>query len=149
VFPGYELGRRVVDVLASAIVPIVCLRLCALIAVAIRLESCNGILFVQGRAGRNGDPLKTRSDPRATRVGRILRRTNRDGLSQFFNVPAGDVSLVGPRRLPVSDAGHHGPLPADVREDMVEQWLVARQGVPPAITGIWQIHGRSLVPLPG
>lgn len=176
---AYELGKRAMDILISATVVILCLPLCLLIAVAIRLDSRGGVLFRQERAGRNGGPFnmlkfrsmvsdaearrvrlirenradgpvfKMRNDPRITRVGRILRRTSLDELPQFFNVLVGDMSLVGPRPLPVSDIGHHGPLPAGVTEDTVEQWLVARQSVHPGITGLWQIKGRSLLPLPG
>jgi lipopolysaccharide/colanic/teichoic acid biosynthesis glycosyltransferase len=150
-----------------------------LVAAAIRLESRGGILFVQERSGRDGRPfnmLKFRSmfsdaearrlqlikengtdgpifkmqdDPRITRVGHVLRRASLDELPQFLNVLLGDMSLVGPRPLPVSDTGHHGPLPAGVEEGSVEQWLAARQTVRPGITGLWQINGRSLLPLQG
>jgi len=59
------------------------------------------------------------------------------------------MSLVGPRPLPVSDIGHHGPLPADVTPEMVADWLAARRTVRPGITGLWQINGRSSLPLQG
>lgn len=178
-FSAYEIGKRVVDVLASATVLILCLPLCLLIAAAIRLESRGSVLFAQERAGRNGEPfkmLKFRSmisdaeahrvrlikengtdgpvfkmhnDPRVTRVGRILRRASVDELPQFLNVLMGDMSLVGPRPLPISDTGHSGPLPPSLTEDMVKEWLVARGAVRPGITGLWQVNGRSLLPLQG
>jgi lipopolysaccharide/colanic/teichoic acid biosynthesis glycosyltransferase len=96
-----------------------------------------------------GPLFKMRSDPRVTRIGRILRRTSLDELPQFLNVLVGHMSLVGPRPLPVSDIGHHGPLPPGVTADMVEEWLALRQAVRPGISGLWQIKGRSLLPLQG
>lgn len=178
-FSAYGFGKRAVDVLVSALVLILCLPLCLLIALAIVLESRGGVFFAQERAGRDGklfDMLKFRSmvrdaeahrlrlikengtdgpvfkmhsDPRITRVGRILRRTSLDELPQFLNVLLGEMSLVGPRPLPASDIGHHGPLPAGVTKDMVHHWLATRQSVRPGITGLWQINGRSLLPLQG
>jgi lipopolysaccharide/colanic/teichoic acid biosynthesis glycosyltransferase len=178
-FSAYQFGKRVVDVVVSGIVLILCLPLCLLVALAIRLESRGGVFFAQERAGRGGKPFnmlkfrsmvsdaearrlrlirengtdgpvfKMHSDPRITRVGRVLRRTSLDELPQFLNVLLGEMSLVGPRPLPASDIGHHGPLPADVRKEMVEHWLATRQSVRPGITGLWQINGRSLLSLQG
>jgi len=176
---AYELAKRVLDVLVSAVVLILCLPLCLLIAVAIRLESRGGVLFAQKRAGRNGEPFrmlkfrsmvrdaqvrrerlvkengtdgpvfKVRNDSRITRVGRVLRRTSLDELPQFLNVLRGDMSLVGPRPLPVSDIGHRGPLPPGISQDVIDEWVAARLTVSPGVTGLWQINGRSLLPLEG
>jgi lipopolysaccharide/colanic/teichoic acid biosynthesis glycosyltransferase len=175
----YEFGKRAVDIVLSALVLIVCLPLCLAVAVAIRLESRGSVLFVQKRVGRNGQPFamlkfrsmvrdaqtrrkrigkenavggpvfKVRADSRVTRVGRVLRRTSIDELPQFLNVLKGDMSLVGPRPLPVSDIGHHGPLPPGITEDVIDTWIRTRQTVRPGITGLWQVNGRSLLPLEG
>jgi lipopolysaccharide/colanic/teichoic acid biosynthesis glycosyltransferase len=168
-----------VDIAVALAVVVLCLPLFLLIAVAIRLSSRGPIFFLQERAGRDGVPFKMvkfrsmftdaearrsqlaaggnaggpvfkmRNDPRVTPVGRVLRRTSLDEIPQFLNVLAGHMSLVGPRPLPVSDIGHHGPLPADVTSKMVADWLAARQAVRPGITGLWQINGRSSLPLQG
>ena len=79
----------------------------------------------------DGPLFKLRDDPRVTRVGRWLRRWSFDELPQLFNVVRGDMSLVGPRP----------PLPEEVRE--YEEWQFDRLEVPPGITGLWQISGRS------
>lgn len=75
---------------------------------------------------------KLRSDPRITRIGKILRRTSLDELPQLLNVLAGSMSLVGPRPLP---AYHHAQLAETAR--------VPRSRVRPGITGLWQVSGRS------
>lgn len=78
--------------------------------------------------------FKMRDDPRVTRVGRILRRYSLDELPQFFNVLAGDMSVVGPRP----------PLRREVeRYDGV---LRRRLLVKPGVTGLWQVSGRSDLP---
>lgn len=176
---SYQLSKRVVDVVVSAAVLVICLPLCLMIAAAIRLESRGGVLFAQKRAGRNGKPFnmlkfrsmvrnaqarreelakdssrqgpvfKVRNDSRVTFVGRILRRTSLDELPQFLNVLKGEMSLVGPRPLPVSDIGHHGALPPGISQDDIDEWLAVRTNATPGITGLWQINGRSLLPLEG
>ena len=75
-----------------------------------------------------------RNDPRITRVGRLLRRTNIDELPQLLNVLKGEMSLVGPRP----------PLPSEVAE--YEDWQFGRLRAVPGITGLWQVSGRSEVP---
>jgi len=79
----------------------------------------------------DGPIFKIRNDPRITRVGKFLRKYSLDELPQLFNVVKGDMSLVGPRPLPVDQIEHH-----DLRQ-------FRRLRVRPGITGLWQISGRS------
>ena len=81
-----------------------------------------------------GPLFKLRRDPRVTRVGRFLRRWSLDELPQLWNVLTGDMSLVGPRPA----------LPVEV--DAYEDWHLDRLQVPPGITGLWQVKGRSDLP---
>lgn len=75
--------------------------------------------------------FKSVSDPRITRVGRIIRRTSIDELPQLFNVVAGEMSLVGPR-----------PLVAGEGDD-IDGFVERRMLVRPGMTGLWQVSGRS------
>jgi exopolysaccharide biosynthesis polyprenyl glycosylphosphotransferase len=131
------------------------------VAVAIKLESAGPILFRQKRTGADGrvficymfrsmyegaerrqselEPLneadgpvfKIRDDPRVTRVGRLLRRWSVDELPQLVNVFKGEMSLVGPRPLPVRDFHR------------MEEVHKRRLEAVPGMTGYWQISGRS------
>lgn len=132
-----------------------------LIALAIKLGSSGPVLFTQMRSGRGGVPFKVykfrtmvvdaearkqeimhlnerngpafkmKDDPRVTGIGRFLRATSMDELPQFFNVLFGDMSLVGPRPLPVDEAG------------ATDQWHRRRLEVKPGLTCIWQVSGRD------
>lgn len=85
---------------------------------------------------RNGQPerrfFKLEDDPRVTSVGRFLRRSSLDELPQLINVLKGEMSLVGPRPLLISD-GHRFPRGQQLR----------RFSMRPGITGLWQVNGRS------
>ena len=81
----------------------------------------------------NGRLFKMRSDPRITRVGRLLRRFSLDELPQLFNILAGQMSLVGPRP----------PLPSEVRHYEARHFV--RLSVVPGLTGPWQVNGRNLI----
>jgi exopolysaccharide biosynthesis polyprenyl glycosylphosphotransferase len=79
----------------------------------------------------DGPIFKIRNDPRITPVGRILRRFSIDELPQLWNVLRGEMSLVGPRPLPLRDY------------ERLETWHRGRYRVLPGITGLWQVSGRS------
>ncbi len=73
-------------------------------------------------------------DPRITSVGKILRKTSIDLLPQLFNVLKGDMSLVGPRPLPVRDYSGFN-----------QDWHRRRFSVRPGITCLWRVNGRSSI----
>ena len=109
-------GKRILDIIFSALALIMTFPFLGLIAVAVKLSSPGPVFFRQRRVGKRGvefEILKFRSmcanaeasgsqitsagDKRVTRVGSLLRRTKLDELPQFWNVLRGDMSLVGPR----------------------------------------------------
>ena len=92
--------------------------------------------FVTGRpidSGARGARFKLAADPRVTRVGMVLRRTSLDEVPQLINVIRGDMSLVGPRPVPIYEAA------------LYEDHHLARFRAKPGITGLWQVNGRSNV----
>jgi exopolysaccharide biosynthesis polyprenyl glycosylphosphotransferase len=86
---------------------------------------------LESRNEQSGALFKIRRDPRLTRVGRFLRRYSLDELPQLVNVVRGEMSLVGPRPLPMRDF------------ERLEEWHKKRYLVLPGITGLWQVSGRS------
>jgi lipopolysaccharide/colanic/teichoic acid biosynthesis glycosyltransferase len=85
------------------------------------------------KSEQDGPAFKLKNDPRVTRIGSILRKTSIDELPQLWNVLKGDMSLVGPRPLPVDESNG------------CETWQRRRLDVTPGLTCIWQIEGRSEV----
>ena len=79
-----------------------------------------------------GPVFKIHHDPRITPIGRFLRKSSIDELPQLMNVIKGDMSLVGPRPLPLRDY-------AGFKED----WHRRRLSVRPGITGLWQVKDRD------
>ncbi len=153
--------KRAVDVVGSIILLILFSPILLATALAVKLTSPGPVIFKHQRIGGNGREFKfykfrsmrpsaeeersllddqnevdgpvfkMRSDPRITPVGRFIRRTSIDELPQFWNVLIGDMSLVGPRP----------PLPQEVEQ--YSDWERQRLAVPPGVTGIWQVSGRS------
>ena len=153
--------KRALDIVVStlALVPIILLT--PVLALLIKLDSPGPVFFFQERVGRDGKPFqivkfrsmhadaeqrlaalktanegsgllfKMKNDPRITRVGRILRKLSFDELPQFWNVLAGEMSVVGPRP----------PLPSEVSD--YDGTVSRRLYIKPGITGLWQISGRS------
>jgi exopolysaccharide biosynthesis polyprenyl glycosylphosphotransferase len=154
--------KRLMDVIGATAMLVLLSPLMLLIALLIKLTSPGPVFFVQERLGlskrrfpmfkfrtmvvnaeerqkeleamneASGPVFKMRSDPRVTGLGRWLRKTSLDELPQFFNVLRGELSLVGPRPLPVRDF-----------ERFDEYWFNRRFSVKPGITCIWQVSGRS------
>jgi lipopolysaccharide/colanic/teichoic acid biosynthesis glycosyltransferase len=156
---GYQaIVKRAMDVTLGSTLLLLAAPLMALIAIAIRFDTRGPVIFRQQREGRRGrtfEALKFRTmrdapqadaleqleaddisflskpenDPRITRVGRWLRRTSLDELPQLWSVVRGDMSLVGPRPLPLWEAERLG----------LHRRLIVR----PGLTGLWQVSGRS------
>jgi exopolysaccharide biosynthesis polyprenyl glycosylphosphotransferase len=115
--PSYLVQKLVFDVIFSSVILLLALPLMVVIAIAIKLTSPGPVLFVQERVGLNGNAFRmykfrtmkvdssehsdtgwtTANDPRRTKLGTFLRRSNLDELPQFFNVLKGNMSIVGPR----------------------------------------------------
>jgi putative colanic acid biosynthesis UDP-glucose lipid carrier transferase len=119
-----------------------------LLGLAIKLSSPGPVFFMQERTGRRGRLFRcykfrsmqmnndskqaTHDDPRTTRVGRFIRRTNLDELPQFINVLKGDMSVVGPRPHPIWLNNQFSPV--------ISNYDV-RHHIKPGITGLAQING--------
>jgi exopolysaccharide biosynthesis polyprenyl glycosylphosphotransferase len=153
--------KRTFDLTLATIGLIVLAPVLLVIAIAVRLSSSGPAIYRSVRPGMAGRPFycfkfrtmrehaeqiqadleslneksgaifKIRDDPRLTRVGRLLRRFSLDELPQLVNVVRGEMSLVGPRPLPMRDFAR------------LEDWHKKRYLVLPGITGLWQVSGRS------
>ena len=156
--------KRLLDIFVSSLLLIVLAPIFLIVAILIKLDSTGSAFFVQDRVGLNkrrfrmykfrtmagdaekkqseleclneadGPVFKIKNDPRVTRLGRFLRKSSIDELPQVLNVLKGDMSLVGPRPLPIRDY-----------QRFDQDWVRRRFSVRPGITCLWQINGRSSV----
>ena len=156
------LMKRLIDLSGAAALLIALSPAFLLVALWIKLDSRGPVFFRQERVGLNrrrfqlfkfrtmvegadkeqghleekneavGPVFKIRRDPRITRIGMFLRRFSVDELPQLLNVIRGEMSLVGPRPLPIRDV-----------EKIDSLWQHRRFSVKPGITCLWQVNGRS------
>ena len=160
----YPIAKRCLDLAVAGLGLLALWPLLAAVAALVKLTSRGPVFFRQDRAGlggrafvllkfrsmredaelrrrelahlseMDGPIFKMRRDPRITRLGRFLRRSSLDELPQLLNVLRGDMSLVGPRPLPLDEARRLDPDHA------------RRHDVRPGLTGLWQISGRNELP---
>ena len=157
--------KRIFDIVATVCGGILILPILAIIAILIYLDSPGPIVFGHKRVGQGGKSFfcykfrsmvpnaqealeqylkdnptareewerdfKLKDDPRVTRIGKFLRKTSLDELPQLWNVLVGDMSLVGPRPIVRDEIVKYG--------DYINDFYL----VPPGITGVWQVSGRS------
>jgi exopolysaccharide biosynthesis polyprenyl glycosylphosphotransferase len=153
--------KRTFDLVISVVLLTLLSPLLLAIAIAVKLTSSGPVIYRSVRPGMAGRPFdcfkfrtmyehseqtqarleslneqtgalfKIRRDPRLTSVGRLLRRFSLDEVPQLVNVVLGEMSLVGPRPLPMRDFHR------------LEEWHKKRYLVLPGITGLWQVSGRS------
>jgi len=158
----YRVVKRGIDLTLASVALALLAPLLLALALAVQASSPGPPLFRQPRAGRFGEQftmlkfrtmvldaesrrsgllaqsqegawLKLEHDPRVTGIGRLLRRTSLDELPQLLNVVRGDMSLVGPRPLPLVE---HAQLPT---------WSTQRLELRPGLTGLWQVEGRTRI----
>lgn len=155
--------KRAVDVVGACVGLTISAPVLACLAALIKFTSPGPVFFCQDREGhggrtfrmyklrsmrvgadreqstlraqsvQDGPAFKMRHDPRTTWVGRLIRKTSLDELPQLWNVLMGDMSLVGPRPLPVAESLQCAP------------WQRRRLDVKPGLTCVWQVRGRSTV----
>ena len=157
--------KRIFDIVATVCGGILILPILAIVAILIYLDSPGPIVFGHKRVGQDGKEFpcykfrsmvpnaqealeiylkenpaareewerdfKLKDDPRVTRIGKFLRKTSLDELPQLWNVLIGDMSLVGPRPIVRDEIVKYG--------DYINDFYL----VPPGITGVWQVSGRS------
>lgn len=158
---AYDVVKRAADAVCAGVGLVILSPVLLAAALLIRLTSRGPVLFAHDREGRDGEvfrclkfrtmvsdaharqralyqasavdgpQFKLANDPRITRVGHWLRRTNLDELPQLINVVRGEMSLIGPR-------------PSPFRENQLcVPWRRARLSVRPGITGLWQVCRRD------
>jgi len=146
----HKLAKRTMDIAGALVGLILCMPIFLIVPIVIKLVSRGPVFFLQKRAGLGGKPfhiikfhtLTTQRDAsgellpdeqRMTRWGQFLRRWNIDELPEFLNILIGNMSLVGPRPLPVRYLDRYSPAQARRHEAV------------PGITGWAQINGRNAI----
>jgi undecaprenyl phosphate N,N'-diacetylbacillosamine 1-phosphate transferase len=146
----FQVLKRGLDIVISLLALVILLPVLLIIVIAIKVSSKGPAIFKQQRAGKNGVPFifykfrtmtidadpfgpspKSGKDPRLTKIGRILREYSLDELPQLFNILIGDMSVVGPRPLYLSQ---------------IPEWSERQKKrllVKPGLTGLAQISGRG------
>jgi exopolysaccharide biosynthesis polyprenyl glycosylphosphotransferase len=157
--------KRMFDIVVASALLLLFLPLLLVITALIKLSGPGPVLFTQNRVGLgkrrfkmykfrtmvvgaeqqlrqlehlnelSGPVFKVKDDPRVTSLGRLLRKSSLDELPQLINILRGEMSLVGPRPLPVRDY-----------EGFSQDWQRRRFSVRPGLTCLWQIAGRSAIP---
>ena len=160
----YDIAKRALDIFGATVGLTLAAPVLLVAAVAVKLDSQGAVFHRQVRLGKDGLPFvmlklrsmtvdaheqrtaladhnemdgpvfKIRSDPRMTRVGRLIRKASLDELPQLWHVLRGEMSLVGPRP----------PIPEEVAR--YEPWQRERLAVKPGLTCTWQVSGRSDIP---
>ena len=160
-----RLAKRIFDLVATIGGGLMILPILLVLAILVGIDNRGRIIFAHQRVGRNGklfpcykfqsmvpdaqerleeylaknpearkeweESFKLTNDPRVTKLGAFLRKTSLDELPQLWNVLMGDMSLVGPRPIVTKEIERYG--------DYIREYYM----VPPGITGMWQVNGRS------
>ena len=160
-----RLAKRIFDLVATVIGGLLILPVLLILAVLVGIDNKGRVIFAHRRVGRKGklfpcykfqsmvpdaqerleeylaknpearkeweESFKLTNDPRVTKLGAFLRKTSLDELPQIWNVLMGDMSLVGPRPIVTKEIERYG--------DYIREYYM----VPPGITGMWQVNGRS------
>ena len=160
-----RLAKRVFDLVATIVGGLLIFPILLVLAVLVGIDNKGRVIFAHQRVGRNGkmfpcykfqsmipnaqelleeylaknpearkeweESFKLTNDPRVTKLGAFLRKTSLDELPQLWNVLMGDMSLVGPRPIITKEIERYG--------DNIREYYM----VPPGITGMWQVNGRS------
>ncbi len=159
---NWLLEKRMIDFFIATVLLVINIPLFLIISIMIKFNSKGPIFFKQDRIGLNkrifkmfkfrtmvadaekkqseledlnevsGPVFKIKNDPRITTLGKILRNTSIDELPQLINILKGDMSLIGPRPLPIRDY-----------KGFNKDWYRRRFSVRPGITGLWQVSGRN------
>lgn len=159
---GQLLIKRFLDIIISFLALLFLTPLFLITTLFIKFTSKGQVFFIQDRVGLNkrifkmykfrtmvadaeekqkmleklneasGPVFKIKNDPRITKIGKLLRKTSIDELPQLLNILKGEMSLVGPRPLPLRDY-----------KGFKEDWHRRRVSVKPGVTCLWQINGRS------
>ncbi len=163
-YEGRLIVKRIFDVIITVLLFIVLSPLFILISLLIKISSKGSVFFYQERTGwrgrtfnlikfrtmafdahrrkeevdihneMQGPVFKFENDPRMTTIGKFLRRTSLDELPQLLNILKGEMSLVGPRPLPIYETKRFEAF-KDHR----------RYSVLPGLTGLWQVSGRNRI----